>query len=167
MTPFIRLRTVPHTGTRFMMELLSRHLLNYNGRHYGKDKVGIVGDLVLTTLRHPVSCYETYVRCGNKIDEYYRAWHELNEAHYIEKDMWFIPVDIVHLRDRMLKQFGDRVGVELQTDWKPKGHTERYFPAPIIPEDRVYTEIMELPMVRQFYCTQDLVKEYVRNNGEF
>ena len=153
MNDSIRLLSVPHTGTHFLKELfLINGIENYSHRHYGAVNIFPIMDLIVSPIRDPL---KTWISCASDntdsaLRAYDNAWKEFNWHFQNEPDLWVIPVDAPDdVREEQLNLLSMRLGLPLQTDWKPV-HS--------LPHKEVSTPdlsyIYDLPIVQQFYTQQ-------------
>lgn len=72
--------------------------------------------VVVTTMRHPMRVYESWLKRGRKVADFFcQSWEFLFDIH-AKHDAYFVPVDAPK-RDEYLKRFADRCGIEIETDW--------------------------------------------------
>lgn len=148
----IRLLSVVHTGTHFMMELFKRNgIENFSHYHYGsKAEPKLLNQLIVSPIRDPLACYVTCVSRDHLDDHFWKGWQQLNWHFEREPDMWVIPVDTPD-RDEQLNLLGMRLGFPLETDWQPVKSGPR---KEIEPVD--LSEIYDLPVVQAFYTQKNL-----------
>ena len=75
MEKIIQLRSVPHTGTKFLKNLLNNAELSYKHFHYGKHNLSESG-FILVPIRNPIKQVETFLKRGT--NKNFNLW-ELNQ----------------------------------------------------------------------------------------
>ncbi len=143
------IRSVPHTGTHFIRELLESHGIKLVAHHFwdfmNDDFYSPYTELKICPIRDPSLCYVTFVSRDKDLHNYWAAWRLFNELYEIEDNVYIVPVDTPD-RDTYLQQLSLALDVNLETDWKPVAREPRK--QVDIPD---LTEIYQLPVVKKFY----------------
>ena len=150
----IRLHTVQHTGTNFMMKVLNdagwRYIQSY---HWKRNRTPVpesryVEDFVISTIRKPEDVYVTWVSRQRK-EDFFEIWGLLNRAFENNPNLYIVPVDLP-CRNLYLERLAKKLHCELKTDWEPVASGQRVEVEPID-----LTEIYNLPVVKHFYGEQN------------
>jgi hypothetical protein len=163
----IVLRTVPHTGTNFMQQMLSSAGFPPSRiEHYDVTTTSFVDDpmeIIVSPIRDPRHVYGTWCarysnNCSVTPTTFYASWFAFNRA-FMDismKDRFYIlPLDTDDRDDHLRKLSKRLVFAHLTTDWKPVSSQESRY-GPSVPPDkesmpRVLEEVMKLPVVVSFY----------------
>lgn len=147
----IRLLSVVHTGTHFLMDLFKANGIdNYSHCHYGVQTPIITQELIVSPIRDPWACYVTCISRGHLDDSFWMGWREFNARFLFEGDLWIVPVD-TDSRGVLLSLLSLRLGVPLITDWKPVRSGPRLEVEPVD-----LSEIYNLPVVKKFYSHPEI-----------
>lgn len=129
----IVLCTVPHTGTQFFHHLLAEHFtpMGLDGLEAGERglvSVHVYGPhldrlqrirnrfVLATTERDKAKVRASWINRRKKLERFDEAW-ALHER-LMTMNPFVLSVDAED-RDRRLREFSKRIGVDLKTDWAP------------------------------------------------
>ena len=131
----IRILSVPHTGTRFLVDVLQRagltktHALWGNGdfiqAHFGSDHPMVThrNGTVLIPLRRREEVAASWYRRGSSIPELERRWTQMCEFISGYNDAFLLHIDDPLRRDNELEAISERIGTPLTADFSVKvGH---------------------------------------------
>ena len=135
----VLIRSIPHTGTHFLMHLIESHGMTPRTKHVN----GWEGEECICPIRDP---YETYCSWATRErqQDFTQQWLFLNEIYTQNKGI-FLPIDTED-RDKYLDRLSDHLKVKLTTDWKPQNSLEGDKLRPKVDLSTVY----DLPIVRGF-----------------
>jgi len=100
------------------------------------------GKFIISPIRDPYHVYRTWYSRGKFGPDFYKEWNRFNSA---RDSVHILPVD-TNDREEHLKNLGEKMGLELKTQWKPIEHMERFEPPEID-----LSEVYNLPVVREYY----------------
>lgn len=155
----IIIRSVPNTGTNFLIDLFKKHNIKHTQTHYGTKYYDlylneqhnvnydfpIIRGITVSPIREPYKQYISFT--DRKLQYNLRAcWEEFNYNYLTNNKLLILPIDIPY-RDYYLKYVSDKLGVELHTDWGVKGSVKPRSIVEVPDLDWIY----DLEVVQQFY----------------
>jgi len=147
------IRSVPHTGTRFLSRLLDTHGIQLPDYHFWEflpeDLIAGYPGLKICPIRDPKMVYVTWAsKKGKVMSMYYTAWALFNELYMSGEEVFVLPIDTPD-REEHLKALSKRLEVDLKTDWTPVGSEPRLQVE--IPD---LSGIYRLDVVKKFYSKE-------------
>jgi len=128
--------------------MLRNHGFDVTINHYELNGTPPEG-ILISPLRDPWLNYVSHISKNRSYQLFKEAWIRFNEVYESGREMFLLPVDHKD-RDKYLSKLSDHLGVELKTNWKPRGSGVR-----IKPDDIDLDEIYNLPVVKQFYTYRE------------
>lgn len=138
------LATQRHSGTHsclgILLEHFARHSLTENKRtdtdakgapalwfsHSEPEKIALLrqrcreSEVVICAMRDPMDVYYSWLRRGKTVGKWFcQLWENLFAIHD-ENESYWMPVDTPD-RDEYLARISERIGVNIETDWKRRG----------------------------------------------
>lgn len=151
MSDVVQIVTIPHTGTRFIRELLEKHGFLTNVCHFHEFQEKEEKGLVVSTIRNPHNVYRTWIgqdRFNAARLDWKTSWELLNKMYKTKNNFVLIPIDIENEREKALDQLSNILKTQIKTDGIPVGS----FPNCWVPyAEHDIRPIFELPVVKRFY----------------
>ena len=141
----LQVRSVQHTGTHFVYELLRKFGWDARCMHFTKENKE--SGFIISPIRDPRKCYITWISRKRK-ENFLEQWKLFNEAYLTNKDLYVIPIDTID-RDQRLEELSNKLKCHLKTNWKPVGSREH---VEVDIDKDVLEEVYSLPVVRKFYA---------------
>lgn len=179
--------TVRHTGSHFALNLFERckgcgrgHFVRHDSLYeppegddlwFSHAEKQVMSRLVqkiqedpplIMTMRHPMKVVESWLKRQKPMDWSFRdSWRSLFRLKAQYEDSFWLPVDTDD-RDERLAVLGARLGINLETDWMPKGvfSTDHYDWVEKMTRDQARDFLKTLPFDQFGY---DLDGNYRRN----
>jgi len=136
--------SIPHTGTRFLLELLKFNKGFVHVDHAQAKPRILDKQVVICPLRDPLKVWVSWHKRNESREKFRYCWHRMNELDAV-RPIFYFPVDVPQ-RDFYLSLLANMIGQELTTTWEPVGH-EPGEHAPIIDLSDIYA----LPIAKRFY----------------
>lgn len=138
----LEIRSVQHTGTCFLHELLKKNGWYVRARHFG-----VAEGFTICPIREPKMAYITWKSRGRK-EDFLTQWEKFNRAFIENDDLHVIPVDTDD-REGYLSKLGERLKCHLSTDWRPVESRPRL---EVDIDYDLLQKVHELSVVRKFYA---------------
>lgn len=145
--------SIPHTGTRFLREVLTTNSNHVGGGWQKKDNIFQMCH-VFSPMRNPTAVWDSWMKRlgsgGRSLKQFNLCWEDLGRL-----DRCY-PVHFIHLdlpdRDNELGAASELLGESLTANWASMvGHAPTRVwdgPVPVKPD---WEMIYRLPMIRGFY----------------
>lgn len=153
-TPLPYIISIPHTGTRFLRQLLGiarrdrtcphHHILAKSPTAH-VQMANQVRRGIVVPLRDPRAVLATWIKHKRRVSDYLKSWELLEELD-AKWPLLYLCVDHPK-RDEQLAHLARYFELPLATDWQPVGHSEGEPTLPAVEWDEVY---YRLPVSR-FY----------------
>ena len=139
----LQIRSVQHTGTGFIDDMLSKAGWKVRTTHYTESTVKDRG-LIISPIRNPYDCYVTWIS-RKRTEDFFQTWRWFNEMYLENPDLIVVPIDTEDREDH-LQNLCKKLKCHIVTNWKPVNSEPREDVKPINLD-----EIFKLDVVRKYY----------------
>lgn len=137
----LEIRSVQHTGTNFLNQLLRNHGWISRASHY--LPVNRSGFLI-SPIRRPEDVWVTWCSSERK-EDFFEVWSLFNQTYLDNDELIIVPVDTDDREDHLSK-LSERLKCNIKTNWEPvESRPHRNF------IERDLSDIYNLEVVRKYY----------------
>lgn len=142
----ILVKSVPHTGTNFLVKILEAARCHIHIQHYAdyRNIHEVKEDFTISPIRCPWMQWVTHTSRKTQVG-LIQSWLDFNERFLNDENLMILPIDTGD-RQTHLDVISERIGVQFKTDWMPVGGKKRE--ELIIPD---LSWLYDLPVVKKYY----------------